>query len=129
MALVVQPSIRESKPNAVTAGSRSLGLSRLETVESAVRIVFVSGDTTAISSALAARRGDALAQRGCGPGRPRRRLTGSRCLDEVNERPQWRRHQASSGIVEKRPRKSRPPGFKDGLKRAAVEMRAQPVLE
>jgi hypothetical protein len=53
----------------------------------------------------------------------------SRCLDEVDERPQWRGNETPSGVVAKRPQEALPPWFKGGFEGAAVDMRAQPVLE
>ena len=53
----------------------------------------------------------------------------SRRLDEIDERAQRRGQKAPAGIVEKRPREALPPRFEDGLQRAAVEMRTQPVLK
>src|SRR4051794_19124163 len=52
-----------------------------------------------------------------------------RRLDEVDERPQRRRHQTPARVVQKRPVESLPPRFEDRLQDAALEMRAQPVLE
>src|SRR3977135_2428037 len=53
----------------------------------------------------------------------------SATLDKVDKRPQWGGHQASSGVVEERSREGLPPRLEDRFERAAVEMRAQPVLE
>ena len=50
-------------------------------------------------------------------------------LDEVNERAERCGHKPPSRIVEERTGEALPPRFEDGLQRAAVEMRAQPVLE
>ena len=50
-------------------------------------------------------------------------------FDEVDERPQRRGHEAPAGVVEERPGEALPPGFEHRLQRAAVEVRAQPVLE
>src|SRR5262249_50751881 len=50
-------------------------------------------------------------------------------LDKIEKRPQRRGHQAPTGVVEERSREGLPPGFEHWLERAAVEMRAQPILE
>jgi hypothetical protein len=52
-----------------------------------------------------------------------------RRLDEVHESPQRRGHEALARVVEERSREALPPGFEDGFEGAAVDMRAQPVLE
>src|ERR1700722_15023756 len=53
----------------------------------------------------------------------------SRRLDEVDEGPQRRGHEAPSGVIKKWPRKAQPPWLKHWLQRAAIKMRTQPVLE
>src|SRR4051794_10069692 len=60
-------------------------------------------------------------------GRPPR--LGWLCFDKVQECPQWRRHQAASGIVEKRPWKRCPPIRQDGNEAAAPEVRVKPFFE
>ena len=52
-----------------------------------------------------------------------------RRLDEIDERPQRRGHEAPAGIIQKRPGEALPPRLQDRLEGTAVEMRAQPVLK
>jgi hypothetical protein len=46
-------------------------------------------------------------------------------LDKIDESAQRRRQQAVAGVIEKWPREAQPPWFENGLKGAALEMRAQ----
>src|ERR1700730_4353813 len=54
---------------------------------------------------------------------------GCRALDEVDERSQRRRHQASPRVIEEGPGEILPPSFEDGFELAALEMRTEPIFE
>jgi len=50
-------------------------------------------------------------------------------LEETDERPQQRGHEAPSRVVKERPRETLPPGFQNRLEGAGIKMRAKSVLK
>jgi len=53
----------------------------------------------------------------------------NRGLREIDERSCGRRHEAVSGVVEKRSREAPSPRFEDGLEHAAIEVGTQPLIQ